>query len=316
MGVESSNPLHVIVGAGAVGAGTAQELANRGLRVRVITRSGSGPEDPNIERVAADATDVERLTELTAGAHALYNAANPPYAKWGKEWPPLHDAMLTAAEQTGARLVIMSNLYGYGTATSPMRSTDPLDPPSKKGKIRADMWNSTLRAHQDGRIRAVEVRASDFFGPGIGQSHLGDMVIPRVLAGKNVSVVGAPDQPHSWTFIGDVARTLATVGTNDDSLGRAWHVPTLPPLTAQQLVDHIADAAGTGPVRVKQIPRAGLMFAGLFVPDARELREMLYQFDAPFVIDASDTEETFGLAPTPLEEQVRLTIESYGLVSA
>ena len=121
---------------------------------------------------------------------------------------------------------------------------------------------------------------------------------------------------HSWTFINDVATTLATVGTNDSALGRAWHVPTLPPLTAQQLIDHIADGAGTQRVKVKQIPRPALRLAGLFVPDARELLEMLYQFDAPFVIDATETEETFGLLPTPLDEQVRLTVESYGLIPA
>lgn len=317
MAIESTQQLHVIVGAGAVGAGTARELASRGHRVRIISRSGSGPEAHNIERCAADASNAQALGELTRGAHALYNAANPSYSKWQKDWPPLHAAMLSAAKQSGARLVIMSNLYGYGEEASPMRATDVLNPPSKKGKIRADMWNSALQAHQDGEIQAVEVRASDFFGPGIGESgHMGDRVVPRVLAGKSVSVVGAPDQLHSWTFINDVATTLATVGTNDTALGRAWHVPTLPPLTAQQLIDHIADGAGTQRVKVKQIPRPALRLAGLFVPDARELLEMLYQFDAPFVIDATETEETFGLLPTPLDEQVRLTVESYGLIPA
>src|SRR5580693_6227882 len=100
---------HVIVGAGAVGTATALLLADRGEHVRVVSRRGSGPEHPAIERVAADATDAARLTELTGGAAALYNCANPQYHQWFTDWPPLATAMLTAAERTGAVFTSMSN---------------------------------------------------------------------------------------------------------------------------------------------------------------------------------------------------------------
>ena len=113
--------MHTIVGAGAVGSGTAIRLAEAGHDVRIVTRSGSGPAHPNIELVAADASDSTRLTELTRGAHALYNCANLPYDKWTTGWPPLAEAFLAAAEATGARLVTMSNLYGFARDTSPMR---------------------------------------------------------------------------------------------------------------------------------------------------------------------------------------------------
>ena len=49
--------LHVIVGAGPVGAATARVLAERGEQVRIVSRRGVGPEHPAIERVAADAAD-------------------------------------------------------------------------------------------------------------------------------------------------------------------------------------------------------------------------------------------------------------------
>src|SRR5436853_7699464 len=102
--------LHVIVGAGPIGTATAQHLLAAGHDVRMITRSGSGPD--GVERVAADATDAARLTTLAAGAAALYNCANPPYHRWPVEWPPLAAALLTSAERCGAVLVTMSNLYG------------------------------------------------------------------------------------------------------------------------------------------------------------------------------------------------------------
>ncbi|MCP3991709.1 MAG: NAD-dependent epimerase/dehydratase family protein [Actinomycetia bacterium] len=300
---------HVIVGAGPIGTGTALQLVDRGHQVRIITRSGSGPSHDRIELVAADATDVARLVELSEGAHSLYNCANPPYDKWPTAWPPLSASLIRAATATGARLVIMSNLYGYAENSSPMRATDPLDPPSKKGAVRAQMWRDALAAHEAGEIQATELRASDFFGPGLGQgAQLGDRVVPKALAGKNVSVVGEPDAPHSWTFVDDICVALATLGTDDRSLGRAWHAPTAPPQSARQMVTQLCQAAGVKPVKVKPVPPLMLKAMGLVVPAVGELGEMLYQFEEPFIIDATDTEETFGITYTPLDSQLEKTV--------
>ncbi len=308
----SSTPAHVIVGAGAVGSGTASRLADAGHRVRVITRSGSGPEHANVERVAADASDQARLVALTQGARSLYNCANPPYDQWVTDWPPLAASLLVTAGVTGARLITMSNLYGYAATTEPMRSTDSLAAPTRKGAIRERMWNDAIAAHDAGRVRATELRASDYFGPGLGESaHLGDRVVPNVLSGRNVRVLGDPDAPHSWTYIGDVCAALATLGTDDRSLGRAWHVPTGPARSARQMVDAISAAAGTDPVATRSIPKAVLKIAGVFVPVMREVLEVQYQFEDAFIIDASDTEATFGLRPTPLDEQLKETIAGY-----
>jgi len=305
-------PIHTIVGAGAVGTGTAIELADAGHEVRLITRSGGGPEHPHIERVAADASDASRLTELAAGAHALYNCANPPYHQWATGWPPLSASFLSAAEATHARLVTMSNLYGFARGTNPMRATDELAPFTRKGTIRSTMWHDAQRAHQEGRVRCTEARASDYVGPGLGEtSHLGDRMVPRLLAGKRVSLIGPADVIHSWTYIGDVCRTLATLGTDDRALGRAWHVPTLPPRTAAAMIDAMAKQAGVSVPPISRIPRAALTIGGIFSPVIRELREVAYQFDEPFVIDATDTAETFALSPTPLDVQIRETLRSY-----
>ncbi len=300
---------HVIVGAGAVGSGTALVLAESGNTVRIITRSGTGPDHSSIELVRADASDSASLTRLTVGAHSLYNCASPPYDKWVTAWPPLAASFLAAAEATGARLITMSNLYGYPAGTSPLRATDPLDAPTRKGTIRADMWRDALAAHDAGRLQATELRASDYFGPGVGETaHLGDRVLPKALVGKNVSVLGDPDTLHSWSYIGDVCTALATLGTDDRSLGRAWHVPTEPPQSARDMVGHICEAAGVTPVKVKSVPSIALKVGGMVVPVMRELHEMLYQFEQPLIIDASDTESIFGLSPTPLEQQLKATI--------
>ncbi len=303
---------HVVVGAGAIGANLARRLADQGDRVRVITRSGQGPVHPRVECVAADASDVARLSSLAAGAGTIFNCANPPYPKWASAWPGLSRGMIGAAEATGARLVTISNLYGYAADSSPMCATDELDPPTRKGAIRVATWHDALAAHDAGRIRATEVRASDFIGPGVGANgHTGDRFVPRILAGKSVSVIGRPDVEHSWTYVDDVVTTLLAVSADDRALGRAWHVPTGPPLTFEQLAAEVASAGGVEPVEVKPLNPMLLKLAGLFSPMIRELPEMLYQFERPFVIDATDTIETFGIEPTPLVDQLRATIDSY-----
>lgn len=304
--------LHVIVGAGATGSATARLLASQGRPVRVITRSGSGPVEPGIELVAADATDVDRLIELTTGAAALYNCANPPYDKWTTAWPPLAASLLAAAEATGAVLVTLSNLYGYAKPTRPMLATDPLDAPSVKGGVRAQMWADAKAAHDSGRVRAVEVRASDFIGPEVGETgHMGDRVVPKVIAGKSVSLLGRTDVAHSWTAIDDVARMLVVAATDERAWGRAWFAPTAPPMTQTEMVHRMCTLAGVEPVKVKTLPSAMLSIAGLVVPVLREMKEILYQFEAPFVIDTSETTEVFGLEPTPIDETIALTLDHY-----
>ena len=294
--------LHVIVGAGPVGAATARHLTRLGHEVRMVTRTGSGPGE--VTRVAADATDAGRLTELAAGATALYNCANPPYHRWPELWPPLAAAMLETAQRTGAILVTMSNLYGYGRVAGPMTEDLPLRPTTVKGRVRVQMWQDALAAHQAGRARVTEARASDYIGPG-AKSLFTTMIAPAVRRGKQASVPANLDVPHSVTFTDDVGATLAVLGTDERSLGRAWHVPTAAPLTLRALATRYAEIVGAPTPRLRTMPDAVLRLGGLFNTEARSFREVKYQFDYPWVLDSTAAQETFGLKPTSVDEALR-----------
>lgn len=296
--------LHVIVGSGAVGAAVANLLADAGHAVRVVTRSGSGPERPEVERVTADATDAERLTALTRGAAALYNCANPPYDRWLTDWPPLASALLTAAERTGAGLVTMGNLYGYGPVDGPMTEDTPLAAPGPKGRMRNRMWADLRAAHEAGRLRATEARASDFYGPGpVATSHLGQYFTPRLLAGKRpIVLAGDLDAPHAFSFVPDVAATLVALAGDDRSWGRPWNVPTAPAVSVREMASRMAAIAGVPDKGVLVAPHLLLRALGLAVPFVRELEEVRYQWVRPYRLDSSRSEATFGLAPTPLDE--------------
>ncbi|MER6200120.1 NAD-dependent epimerase/dehydratase family protein [Streptomyces sp. NPDC001586] len=300
---------HVVIGFGPAGAATARLLAEQGHSVRVVTTSGRKPE-PGIQHFAFDATDSARLTETARGAVAIHNCAAPPYHHWARAWPPLASSVLAAAEATGAVLVMLGNLYGYGPVDGPLTEELPLAATGTKGRVRAAVWEQARALHEQGRVRAVEVRASDFFGPGVTDGgHLAGRVLPPLLRGKPVSTLGDPDAPHSWTYLPDVARTLVEVAGEERAWGRPWHVPTEPALSVREMVDRLAAQAGTGPVAVRRVPPAALGLASLFSPLIRELKEIRYQFDRPFTVDAHAYEAAFGGRATPLDEQVKETVD-------
>jgi nucleoside-diphosphate-sugar epimerase len=295
---------HVIVGAGAVGSAAAMLLAERGEHVRVVSRRGTGPAHPGIERVAADATDAQRLTELASGAAALYNCANPAYHQWLTDWPPLAAALLTAAERSGAVLATMSNLYGYGAVRGPITQKTPTAATHPKLRLRAEMWQDALAAQEAGRIRTTEVRASDY----IEQNSLLSTAIGKpLLAGSRGYSPWPLDVPHSWTSISDCARALVTVATDERALGQVWLVPTNPALTVRQLATRFTEVNGAPKARLTAIPYPVMWASGLFSPILKELRTTRYQFTSPFVLDSSATTETFGLEPTPLDQALRAT---------
>jgi nucleoside-diphosphate-sugar epimerase len=290
--------LHVIVGAGAVGGATATLLAEQGHQVRVVSRRGAGPEHANIERVAADATDGAGLTALTTGAVALYNCANPLYHRWLTDWPPLATALLATAERTGAVLVTVSTLYGYGPGPERITPETPLAATHPKLRLRAQMWLDALAVHRAGRIRATEVRASDYIE---AQSIMSFVLAKPLLAGKRAYVPAPLDVPHSWTSIADVARTLVTVATDERAWGEAWLVPTNAPMSIRELAQRFTRVANAPAPKLSVIPYPVLWASGLFSPMLRELRTTRYQFTRPFVLDATLTERTFGLAPSDLD---------------
>ncbi|TWD79118.1 nucleoside-diphosphate-sugar epimerase [Kribbella amoyensis] len=300
--------MHVIVGAGPVGTAVARLLAGRGEPVRVVTRSGSGPELPEVERVAGDAADGEVLAQLTEGATTLYCCAGPPYHRWASDWPPIGHALVRAAGTSGAVLATTGNLYGYGEVDGPITEDLPLRPNSVKGRVRAEVWSEALEAHEAGRIRTVEIRGSDYLGAG-AVSPFSVMVLPKVLAGKRGSMPADLDAPHSWTYVGDVARLLVTVAADESAWGRAWHVPTAPPVSVRDLAARAAVLAGAAPAKVAAMPGFVLRLAGAFNPTARAMVEVQYQWQRPFVVDSSAAIAAFGIEPTSTDQALRETVD-------
>ncbi|KQV12655.1 NAD-dependent epimerase/dehydratase family protein [Kitasatospora sp. Root107] len=294
---------HIVIGNGPIGAATAALLTEQGQDVTVLTRSGSHGS------TALDVTDTAALRQAAHGAEVIYNCASPAYHRWPTDWPPIAAAVLDAAESTGAVLVTMGNLYGYGPVDGPLTEDLSLAGTGAKARVRAAIWRDALARHTAGRVRATEARASDYFGPGVvDPGYLAQRVMTPLLAGKGVRVLGDPDAPHSFTYLPDIARTLVRLGTEERAWGRAWHVPTAEPLSIGETLQRLSRLAGLPPVKVGRIPWWPLRLAGVANPTLAELAEVRYQFDRPFVIDSAAYSSAFNEQPTPTDEALAATL--------
>jgi nucleoside-diphosphate-sugar epimerase len=169
------------------------------------------------------------------------------------------------------------------------------------------MTTELLAAAAAGRVRIAIGRASDFFGPGVTDSSLGARVFGNAVAGKRADFIGNPDLIHTYSYVPDVAAGLATLGTDERAVGQVWHLPGPETVSTQALFDLIAGRL-YHPVGVRTLPKIAVRALGLVNPLMRELAEMSYEFEQPFVLDTSKYESTFGAAHTPLVTAVADTL--------
>jgi nucleoside-diphosphate-sugar epimerase len=301
---------HVVLGAaGGTGSAVVRDLAARGLRVRAVTRGGTADVPDGVEQVAADVGTTEGARRACEGATVVYHCAQPGYTKWPELFPPLTQAVLDGAAAAGAKLVFPDNLYVYGPPDGPMTEQTPQRARGKKGRTRVAMADAILGAHADGRLRVTIGRSSDYYGPRGTTSNVGENLMKPALRGKRARWLDSLDQPHTLNYLEDLARALVTLGERDEADGQVWHLPAAEPLTGRQFLTLVFEAAGHPP-KIGVAPRPMIRIAGLFNPLVRELNETLYQFEAPFVSDASKFQRAFGpFEPTPHPEAVNRTVE-------
>jgi nucleoside-diphosphate-sugar epimerase len=296
---------HVVVGAGPVGWHVAELLARRGDEVLVVSRSGRATGIAGVEHRALDACDAEALSRAADGAATIFNTANPgEYPTWEARWPPLAKALLTAAERTGAVYAMTGNLYPYGPVDGPIHEGLPENARDHLGRLRSRIWAQARQAHEDGRIRAFEVRGSDFVGGGEG--HI-SRVLPAALRGRPVWMLGRVDLPHTFTDVLDVARTLVAAADDPGAYGKVWHVPSNPPRTQAQVIDELMDAAGKPrvPVRGLKIPLVRAL--GTVQPLLREVAGLGYIVTRRYILEAGTR---FNLRPSDWEDVLRRTLRS------
>lgn len=310
MNTHANASLHVVFGTGPLGMSVMRELVRRGQPVRMVNRSGRAEVPAGVEVVAADAYTASSAIAASAGAAVVYQCAQPEYHEWAEKFPPLQASILEAAAAHGAKFIVGDNLYMYHPDLERIAEDSPQQPGTKKGRVRKAMADAVLEAHRSGKIRAALGRGSDFYGPQVKGSSLGERFFENVVQGKTGELLGDIHVPHTFTFIDDFGTALVNLGERDDALGRAWHVPNAPAETTAAIIRMVEDELGR-PVKYRVASKLFMRFGGLFVPAAREMVEMFYEFEKPYVVDDSQYKRIFGDHSTSLREGLRQTLTWY-----
>jgi nucleoside-diphosphate-sugar epimerase len=298
----------VLGGSGGIGGAVVRELAAKRLEVRAVSRHAAADAPEGVTHFAADVATPAGAAAACEGAAVVYHCLQPPYNRWAEELPAINRAVGEAVAGEGAKLVVADNLYMYWPIAGPISEATPQQPTSRKGRVRKDSADALFAEHAAGRLRVTIGRAPDYYGPGGTNSIAGTTVFGAAVAGKAVRWPASADQPRSFSYLPDLARALVILAERDAAEGRAWIVPSAPPLTARALVSLIEHDLQL-PVKLAVTSRLAMRLAGLRIPQARELPDIWYQFAAPFVADGSAFESAFGsFAPTAHEHAVPETI--------
>ena len=297
---------HVVLGAGQIGKALAATLARAGHTVVTVQRTAARP-IAGATAMRGNIADLAFAREVGQRADVIYHVLNPAYHRWQQELPQLTDGVLTAAQTSGARLVVLDNLYMYGQMHGVvMNESSPEVPCSRKGELRKRLADNLRAAHQAGNAKVSFARASDFIGPGIEQAVLSGRFFDSVKRGKPGDLLGDPKIPHALTYIDDVVATLAKLGSSDRGDGQTWIVPTLAAMPLATWISAFETQLKLK-IRTRVAPPWLMTILGVFVPIMRELKEMRYQWTAPYLVDDSKFRTTFNAVPTPFEQQIAAT---------
>ena len=306
----NNSKIDVVIGSGPLGLAVVRELLAKGKRVRVVNKSGRTDIPGNVEAKGGDIGDLEFAREVCRSAQTIYLCAKPPYTEMADKFQPIMDGAIEAATATEANLIYADSLFAYGPFSGPLTEDFPYAATGRKGKARAQMATKLMAAHKDGKVRATIGRASDFYGPGVIESAVGERVFGFALAGKAASVLGNLDVPHTYTFIEDFAKGLVTLSEHAEALGQTWLVPSAETVTTREFITLVFEELGK-PAKIQTAPRWLVSLLGLFDPMMRELQEILYQSEKPFVVDHGKFERAFGVNTTPHREAIRKTLDWY-----
>jgi nucleoside-diphosphate-sugar epimerase len=160
-------------------------------------------------------------------------------------------------------------------------------------------------------LRFTALRAPDFFGPKVLLSQFGEVVFGNLAKGRTAQFLVPIDQAHDFAYVPDIAKAVALLlQAPDADFGQVWHMPSAPTATVRQLLEIGASSLGATP-KVFSFPLWALRFLGLFLPIAKELWAMRFQWDRPYRVNADKFTKRFAFTPTPFSESMAATANSF-----
>jgi nucleoside-diphosphate-sugar epimerase len=307
--------MQTILGSGGgIGQPLAKELKNYTNSIRLVSRTPEKVNDAD-ELFPADLKDPYQVDKAVAGSQIVYVTVGFEYniKVWQETWPSFMKSVIESCIKHHARLVFFDNVYMYSVSSIPfMTEESPVDPPSKKGQVRARLREMILNEVERGNLTALIARSADFYGPGNKNSALTIMAADNLRKGNKAQAFGNIDKIHTYTYTPDAAKATALMGNTPDAYNQEWHVPTTKAkLTNREWIGLIADELQTK-AKIQILPDWMIKMLGLFVPIMKEFPEMNYQYKQDYIFDSTKFENRFGKKATSPEDGVRSLVASLG----
>ena len=301
--------MQTILGAGgAIGVQLAKSLKTYTDDIRLVSRHPSKVNSTD-SLFSVDLRDPAAVKTAVKGSRVVYLTVGLPYRTtvWKKDWPVIMRHVIQACVEYKSRLVFFDNLYMYGAESlNPATEKSAINPPSRKGRIRADVAQMIWDAVEKKGLEALIARSADFYGPSVrNASVLSETVIKPLSKGQTANWLVNDTFKHSFTNTADAGKATALLGNTPDAFGEVWHLPTAPnPLNGKEWVELVARELGVQP-KYRVVSRNFVWFLGLFLPVMRESYEMLYQYDRDYVFNSDKFEKRFGMKPTSYADGIR-----------
>ncbi|WP_176049892.1 NAD-dependent epimerase/dehydratase family protein [Burkholderia sp. BCC1644] len=309
----------VLGASGGIGGEVARQLRDAGWQVRALKRGLDAEvvERDGIAWMRGDALDREAVVRAARGCSVIVHAVNPPgYRNWAQQVLPMIDNTIAAARAAQATVVLPGTVYNFGADAFPvLREDAPQHPSTRKGAIRVELERRLQDASEHG-VRAIVVRAGDFFGPRLGNSWFSQGL---VKPGRPVAAISVPSRGvgHQWAYVPDVARTMLELIERRETLepfarfhlGGHWDADGTQMAKA---VQRVAQRHGMRPA-LRDFPWWLVWAAAPFVTTLRELLEMRYLWREPIRMDNARVTAVLGREPvTPLDTAVEATLAGLG----
>lgn len=297
--------MQTILGSGgAIGIELAKSLKTYTNDIRLVSRNPKKVNDSD-ELMKADLMNAEDLKRAVKGSEVVYVTVGFPYKLkvWEEQWPKFIKNVIAACSEEEAKMVFFDNIYMYDpNHLDGMTEETPINPSSKKGKVRSEVAQLIMSAVGKGKLTALIARSADFYGPSItNTSMLTEMVFKPISKGKKANWMSSADYSHSFTYTPDAGRATALLGNTVGAYNQVWHLPTATnPLTGKEWIDRIGKEMGK-PTKIQLASRGIVKIMGIFIPVMREMPEMMYQYDRIYDFNSDKFSKHFDFEVTPYE---------------
>lgn len=310
---ESDNMKQTILGAGgSIGIELAKALKDYTSNIRLVNRN---PQKVNStdSLLPADLTVKNEVFKAIEGSQITYVTIGFPYKTkvWKGIWVPFIQNVIEACLKYNSKLVLFDNVYAIGgDNVNHITENSPISPTSKKGEIRAEVDRLIMESINKNNLQAIIARAPDFFGgTSRKNSIIMNLVYNNLIKGKKAQWLCNAKVVHSMGYVPDLAKGTALLGNTPQAFNQIWNLPTDPQrITGEEWINLFASSMGMKNNYII-IPNWLIKSLGLFVPIAKELAEMNYQYDRDYYFDSSKFNNYFNFKPTPNAVAVKQAIE-------